>query len=490
MMKGGFIYVILFGLLLAPTTFLSQTCLDNFLAELELSNKMPESKGLCYDEGAYWKFWKAGTKYSKSPSTRWKASYCYKQAARFGFKFAWFNLEYSKFLVEEGKLHDALKILKEVPASDALYNNGQLKIAEILIWSGAYSATNRVLSSIQVEEKSQIGESKKNLLRICDSLAAPVVKQEAFFNADNQPLALIGHSFVFRQGKSKALNYQIGFGNSYYLSNLSRVQTRINVQNSFSISPINTSINVGLGVVGFGTNDFKPTCLLGIRTQVNDNLVNELKIERKAYDLTRASIGSVLLMDQLMHSFRINKSSGLSIEWNGTYSKLTNSQSSQLNLYSWVLSPYLMRTRIKPRIGGFLGYANSNQILYSAVLSYDQIIAGGDLNNIEGVFTSWFTPNQMRVVGLIADVGYSPNVTFKLNCTSTIGLGISKEPFLYLTNDEIGLSSYDTYFIPTDVKVNAMYYPSRSLELKVSYEFRNTVFNTAQYMLFSLSKRL
>ena len=96
----------------------------------------------------------------------------------------------------------------------------------------------------------------------------------------------------------------------------------------------------------------------------------------------------------------------------------------------------------------------------------------------------------MRVVGLIADIGYSPNVSFKLNCTSTIGLGISKEPFLYLTNDEIGLSSYDTYFIPTDVKVNAMYYPSRSLELKVSYEFRNTVFNTAQYMLFSLSKRL
>lgn len=489
-MKGGIIYVIVIWVLISQSEFFSQTCLDIFLSELEQSKSIPHSKGLCYDEAAYWKFWKAGTNYAKSPSTRWKSAYCYKQAARFGFRFAWFNLEYSKFLVEEGKLNDALKILKEVPESDALFNNVQLKIAEILIWSGSYSSTIHLLSAMEVEGKSQIGESRKNLLRICDSLAAPVVKQEAFFNIDNQPLALFGHSFIFRQGKSKWLNYQLGFSNSFYLSELSILQTKFNVQNSFSFSPINSSMTLGIGIVGFGINNFKPTYLMGFRSQFNANVVNELKFEHKAYDLTRSSIGKVLLMDQLVHSFRINKSSGLSYEWNGTLSKLSNNQSAQLNLYTWLLSPYLMRTRIKPRVGGFLGYANSNQILYYSVLTYDEIIAGGDLNNIAGIFTSWFTPNQMRVGGFIADLSYSPNRYFYLNCTNTVGIGLSKEPYLFLDNNEIGLSTFDKFFIPTDIKLSAAYYPSRSIELRLSYEFRNTVFNKAQYMLFSLSKHL
>jgi hypothetical protein len=61
---------------------------------------------------------------------------------------------------------------------------------------------------------------------------------------------------------------------------------------------------------------------------------------------------------------------------------------------------------------------------------------------------------------------------------------------LFLSDDEIGLSSYKTFFVPLDLKINATYTPTRTLEIKCNYEYRITVFNKAHLVNFSIAKRL
>ena len=469
---------------------MGQTCIDRFLIELSESERMPKIQGLCYDEAAFSKFWRSGTKFAMASSTFWKAKYCYRQAAQFGFKFAWFNLEYAGFLVKTGNLNEALKILNQIPSSDPLYSNGQLKIAEIMIWTGAYKGSTRLLQGIKSEPRTQIEESKNNLLRLCDSLSSPIIRIESFYNSDNQPLSNWGQNVTFRQGISKALNYQIQAGSSFYLKDLKTVQTRIGFQNNVYISSLNTSLSFGLGGVMFGTSGARRTYLCGIRTQFNRNLLNELKFESKPYDLTRGSVGSVLLVDQLTENVRYNRNSGFWFEIFGSYSKLNKSTTSQYNLYGWFLSPYLVRGLVKPRVGAFLGYSNSNKILYSSVLSFEELVNSGNIHNIGGVFSTWFTPNQVKVVGGIADVQYQPFRNLQFNATNTVGLGFSNEPFLFLSNDEIGLSSYQTFFIPFDFKLNTTFTPTRTIEIKCSYEYRITVFNKAHLVNLTISKRL
>lgn len=490
MIKGGFIQILLLICLFTNLTSFSQTCIDRFLVELTESKHMPKIQGLCYDEAAFSKFWKSGTKFAKASTTFWKAKYCYRQAAQFGFKFAWFNLEYASFLVKTGKLNEALIILNQIPTSDPLYANGQLKIAEIMIWTGEYKGSSRLLQGIKSEPRTQIEESKKNLLRLCDSLSAPVVKIESFYNSDNQPLSHWGQNVTFRHGISKAFNYQIQAGNSFFLKDIKTVQTRIGLQNNVYFSNLNTSLSLGIGGVMFGNSGVKRTYLFGVRTQFNRNLLNELKIESKVYDLTRGSVGSVLLVDQLTENVRYNRSSGFSFEIFGSYSKLNKSTTNQYNLYGWFLSPYLVRGLVKPRVGAFLGYSNSNKILYSSVLSYEELVNSGNIQNIEGVFSTWFTPNQMKVVGGIADVQYQPFRNLQFNATNTVGIGFSNEPYLFLSDDEIGLSSYKTFFVPLDLKINTTFTPTRTIEIKCSYEYRITVFNKAHLVNLSISKRL
>lgn len=483
------LFIVISCLLLLPK-FNAQTCVDLYLEQLKMSKRLPERKTSCVDEGAYWKYWKEGTKYSRNPDTYWKASYCYEQAYLYGFRFAWFNLEYANFLINRGKLELAIDVLKEIPEDDKLYNNGRLKIAEIMIWIGAYKGSSKILKNIESEPQTQMEQSKTNLLRISDSLSAPTIKQEGYYNLDNQPLSLWGYNFTFRQGRSKLFNYQIQYGNSYFLNDLDAVQTRFLVQNTFSLSRWNTSLNLGIGGTMFGSHTLKRNYQVGLKTQFNSKVVNELKFESKVYDLTRGSIGSVLLVDQITESFLYSRKSGFAFEIYGSYGQLHHTSIGQYNLYSWLLSPFLVRYPLKPRLGVFLGYANSNQILYSSVLTYDQIIDSGNLDQIEGVFPTWFTPNQMKVVGGIVDFEINPTKKLKINSTNTIGIGYSNEPYLFLESNAVQLSSYQKFFIPLDLKVNATFFPNRTLEMKLGYEYRITVFNKAHNIQFSIAKRL
>lgn len=475
---------------LTENNFFSQTCIDLFLLELEGAKRLPEAKSLCYDETAFWKFWKEGKKYSKSPSTYWKADYCYKQSLYFGFKVAWFNFEYANFLVDCGRYEQAIELLQAIPKTDALYNNSCLKIAEIMIWTGAYKGSSDLLNSVSVVPNTQIAESKKNLLRTCDSLTAPVIKQEFYYNLDNQPLSLWGHNITFRKVKSKLINYQINYGNSFFLHDVSTVQTRLNVQNTFFFNALKTSVNLGFGGVMYGTQNWDRIYFLGIKTQLNQNIVNELKFDSKVYDLTRGSVSSILLIDQISDNIRYNRKSGFAFELFGSFSKLNKGLTSQHSIYSWFLSPYLVQGLIRPRVGAFAMYANSNQVLFSPLLTYDQIINGGTSNQIDGVFSTWFTPNKIKAIGGILDFEYLPTKKLKFNSTNTIGIGNSNEPFFYLQGNKIELSAYRTFFVPVDLKLNTTYLISRSIEARFAYEYRITVFNKAHNFSFSIAKRL
>jgi hypothetical protein len=271
---------------------------------------------------------------------------------------------------------------------------------------------------------------------------------------------------------------------------VSAIQTRFNVQNTFLLNPLKTSINLGFGGVMYGTQNVNRIFLLGVKTQLNPNIVNELKFESNVYDLTRGSVSSILLIDQLSDYVRYNRNSGLAFELFGSFSKLNKENTSQHSIYSWFLSPYLVQGLIRPRLGAFAMYANSSQVLFSPVLTYDQIINSGSADQIEGVFSTWFTPNKVKAVGGILDFEYLPTKKLKFNSTNTIGIGSSNEPILYLQGNKIELSTYRIIFVPLDLKFNATYLLSRSIEAKFSYEYRITVFNKAHSFNFSIAKRL
>lgn len=466
------------------------SCLDVFLSELKDSKKTPSVKGFCYDPLAFSKFWKAGTSFSTTNSSDWKANYCYNQAYIQGFKVSLFNLEYSRFLVKRQELYKAIKVLNQIPKSDVLFQNAQLKKAEILIWYGSYTHATRVLNSIESNDKTQIGAAKKELQRRADSLSSPNVSTETVVLADNQPLTSYANSLEFRQGKSSALNYQFNYNHTFFTNKgISDRQIEIMAMNKFSFNRINTSFQIGMGISTFRSN-LRYIGGLALKSQLNSSLSVETRFDRKVYDLTRGSIGSSILIHQACNRINYLNKEGLAFENYLSVSNRVNSNSNQFSWYSWALSPYLYRGIIKPRVGGFAGYSNSNQVDFVSVLPYDSIVTSGDWLNIQGIYPLWFTPNKMRVLGGIIDFVYLPFKSWTISMTNTIGYGISAEPFLYLGNNKLELGYQDAIFFPIDIKVNVGHEFSRNFHANMHYEFRKTVFNVAHQFSLTFSKRL
>lgn len=468
----------------------AQTCLDVHLKELNSAEKMPQIKGFCYDSEGFWKLWKEAANYTKTSKSTWKASYCYGLAFDYGFKVSIFNLDYCSFLVTNNRLDEALKVLQQIPPSDDLYNNGMLKQAEILIWLGEYKKAKNLLMRIEAGEKGLMGRSKQNLARTSDSLSSPVIQYEALCNFDNQPLGYFGNGLIFRKGSSALLNYQIAASNSSYFGEEQNQQYEIYGQNTFSFRRFNTALTLGIGASMFDFNSLRLTYHAEARNQITTPLTNVVRFERKVYDLTRGSLGKSLLVDQISNSLKYSVRSGFSFECFASYGSLANRTSAQWNLYSWGLSPYLLKFPLALRVGGFLGYSNSTNILFESIYTYNELLDLGLISNLPGVFPTWFTPNNMSVGGMITDLEFDPNKHWNLHLTSTLGYGLTHEPFLFLVPNGIGLDSYRKKFIPVDVKFSTNYTVNKTITLKLNYEFRITVFNRANYASLTFSKRL
>jgi hypothetical protein len=468
----------------------AQSCLDDHLQSLKSSSRLPRTVGFCYDREGFWKLWKEAASYAKLPSDRWKATYCYGLAYDYGFHSSLFNLDYASFLVNNKRLDEALKVLQQIPVSDGLFYNGKLKQVEILIWLGEYNKSSKLLSEIEAGETGMLGRSKNNLIRTTDSLSSPVIQYEVLSNFDNQPLGYVGNNVVFRKGSSAMVNYQFSASNSLYFGQNSNHQFELYGQNTFSIRKLNGALTLGIGGSMFQLNNLRLTYHAEVKNQFSKSLSNTMRVERKVYDLTRGSIGNSLLVDQLSNSLRFSVRSGLSFECFGSLGSLVKANSSQWNIYGWGLSPYLLRYPLAIRAGAFVGYSNSDRILFESKYTYGELVDMGITKNIPGVFTTWFTPKKMASAGIITDVQYNATKRLSIHFTGTVGYGITQEPYFFLESNSIVLDSYSKNFIPVDVKFGSNYNLSRTLSLKLNYEYRITVFNRANYLSLSLSKRM
>lgn len=475
---------------LASLSARTQTCLDHFIEELKTANKMPSMKGLCFDEAAYWKFWKAGTLLSKQLDADWKASYCYKQANSFGFKFAWFNIEYGMYLYQHQQLSSAYEVFNQIPSSDPLFQNAELKKAEILLWLGSYNIAEQKLNQIKSSEKNQITAAKNELLRRKDSLSAPVVKMEGISLSDNQPLSSYGLQFEYRKGTSKWWNYQVNLSSTYFgLADVNNVQYELQAQNTVALPRMNSRITGGIGISAFGKL-IKPIGLLAFKTQLTSQWINDLRYEAKIYDFTRGSIGASILIHQVTNRTTYSRRDGLNIETVLSFSQRANSNSKQCSWYSWMLSPFIVRGIIEPRLGIFAGYSTSNQLEYESVLSYDALVASGNWSTIQGEYPFWFTPMNMRVIGGIIDVQSTPVKKLTIGFTNTTGFGRSSQPYLQLGEETIDMKTTTLSFVPFDLKLSIAYQATNKLQFIGKYEYRSTIFNAAHQLTISCSKRL
>jgi len=155
-----------------------------------------------------------------------------------------------------------------------------------------------------------------------------------------------------------------------------------------------------------------------------------------------------------------------------------------------VLSPFIVRGIIEPRLGIFAGYSTSNQLEYESVLSYDALVASGNWSTIQGEYPFWFTPMNMRVIGGIIDVQSTPVKKLTIGFTNTTGFGRSSQPYLQLGDETIDMKTTTLSFVPFDLKLSIAYQATNKLQFLGKYEYRSTIFNAAHQLTISCSKRL
>jgi hypothetical protein len=461
----------------------SQSCTESYLLDLENKTIKAGAPFSCNEPKAFWDLWKWASTHSTAYRLEAQVNRCFNLAFEMGFRDAWFNLEWADYLIQRRLLNQAQRVLKQVPETDPLYAAVLERRINILVWTNQLVEAQNLLEDISKEVREKVGPTFRMWSDRIDSLANLTFATSLHVDTDNQPLNAYTHTLQVSQCKSSLLNFKVTLSNSLYNHEKELLQTEGYLENVFTLQALKSSLEIGGGISVVHGKSMAPIYHIQFKTALTPKLSHEITYASRVYDFTRGSLGRSLNVLQASDVLSYYAPSGFSFQQVFTFSSLPLYASNQFNTYAWLLSPYLINKKVKARLGGFAGYANSNKVLYDSKLSFEEIISQGSFENIEGHFESWFTPNKMKFIGLVMDIQYNPSNRFMFSSTALGGYGQSQEPYLYLEPTRIGLASYSQSFIPVDVKLNLAYTLRKSSRISLLYQHRRTVFNVANNFL-------
>ncbi|MGZ4155772.1 MAG: tetratricopeptide repeat protein [Bacteroidia bacterium] len=400
--------------------------------------------------------------------------------------------DYFIFLVNIGELKDAKLIAKEYEEStDA---EVLLSIAKLSYYEGDYANALHLLQRIKTAEKKLADAIllQNSILNII----SPSLKLEGFFQKDDQPLSQITSSLEANYYKNHLLFLTLNYSTPTFLEdNGNRVYSLFKLGNKLNFFKQRAFVYAEAGAV-HSFREKKSNLIATVESGKTFFKQFELKFkyDRQPYFFTLNSLNSLLMNNQYSFQFNWNKANSFNSNTTWDVNNYTADNNFVFSFGTWILTPSLKNKYFELRIGYSFNYATSSKDEFTSKESLPFVIANYN-NNIEGMYSSYFTPHKQQMHSALLTINSKINNYFDFSINSNIGIyGSAETPYLYLdknTEGDIILQkaySLQTFF-PLEFKGKLNCRINSQLSINAEYLYRKNNFYTSNYFGLMVIKR-
>jgi Tfp pilus assembly protein PilF len=400
------------------------------------------------------------------------------------------RLNYISGLLDMNRFHAADSMLSGMEAGSSSYSDIYMLRARQKFWTGDLKA-----AAAYIKQAMEMDGSKPEVKELSDEIAiarAPLVSLNSSYYSDDQPLNLLTSSIRYEQYLHRLLTLYASV-DEYHFSRAPMSDAlwgRVGDKLFFPAAGI--KVNAAVGMVQYPyKNSTSATGELDINTRISHQFDLSLNGSYVPYFDTKTSTDTniAIVKTSAMLNWHLRKWSGQAAVINSNFSG-----NNVHSLYAWVLAPIASFPFGQLNIGYSSSYSNSDKNSYTATVSLAQILAAYTTGySIPGVYTPYFTPNNLYVnSGLLAlTLNFSRHVSLNLN--GDIGYGTIENPYLFLNKDNSGQTyiakGYTMeYFTPSDVSANLNFKIAKTWLVSARYMYRNTYFFTSNYAGVGITK--
>lgn len=395
------------------------------------------------------------------------------------------KLDYANTLTNIADYNKALPLLNSYAAYDSTNAKLQLALAKVYLAQGSFALAEKQIKTLQAS-----GAYNKDVRSLLDELhlaKASWVKIKGSYTTDSQPLQNITPSveagvYLHPEATLK-INLQTPvFINNGLLQNAEWLQ--IGDLSSFRKSGFQLSADAGIVKQPY-ENKISWTANVELKQTLLKHLILQAQAERKPYYYTASSLDTVVMVTRAAAYIEWNDMSSwngrLTFEYNGFADK-----NYTLGGAGWIFTPPLKLSIFEGRVGYAYSFntAKDNKFIPSKTLS--EILTNYDPSvSITGVYSPYFTPDNMGVHSALASIIIHPLKIFDIGFNANVGFYASAlTPYFYLDKNAadatVIVKSYATEkFHPMEFSTYFLLRITEKISLKADYTYRKTYFYTS-----------
>jgi tetratricopeptide (TPR) repeat protein len=411
-----------------------------------------------------------------------KAIIIYKREIQKNPSLRHLNLGLTKALINMGKLREAKGTLSNFISVWPDHDEALSLMGTLYYWEGNYRASKRYLhSSLQINPSNL---DALDLLQTIIKLTSKNVGLGYHYSSDDQPLKKQVFTAFYNQIISGLFspNFSIDYS-EYRFSNKKISAPNIYISNSSEIKSAGVQLNLGAGVYA-NQNDRKN--LLGhisIGKNIGKNLAFNLQYASKIYKHTLESIDSDLGYKEKGVKSIITFPQFLLAEL--SYTNASFNDENEINTaYSWILFTPLNINRFSASFGYSYHYTDAKNNNFSSTKSLETIIIEFELlQQIEGIYSPYYTPEKMSSHSLIIQLNWNMAKGIRLDGKFNYGFSAKAEnPYLFLDQNGsdlfINKAFYNQEFTPLEININALIKIKEKISLTLGFEHFKSLFYT------------
>lgn len=414
-----------------------------------------------------------------------KSKKLYRQAEATHPDNYYLKLDYATMLANIADYNEALPLLNAYSRYDSANTKLELALAKVYLAQGNFDMAEKNIMAVLAQDKQN-----EDALMLLDELhiaKSSWIKIKGNYTKDSQPLQTITPAVEAGVYLHPEATLKLNLQTPLFISNgtLKNAQwLQAGDVSTFRKAGFQIAFDAGAVKQPY-ENKISWTGNLELKQILLKHLVLQAQAERKPYYYTISSLDTLIMVTKATAYAEWNDLNN----WNGRIAFEYNGFADKnyiLGGSGWVFTPPLKACVFEFRIGGAYSFSTSKDNKFVPEKTLSQIIANYSASEtITGVYSPYFTPDNMSIVSALGSIVAHPVKTFDIGFNANVGFySTVLNPYFYLNKYQNG----DVYidegygkekFYPMEFSAYGLVRITKKISLKVDYTYRKTYFYTS-----------
>jgi hypothetical protein len=300
----------------------------------------------------------------------------------------------------------------------------------INLWNGKIGFAEK--KATQLLQKYPGNAEAKDIISQVNNYTIPYIKTGIEIFSDDQPLK--GQVYHAEAGVYKSWLFAPTAQAAYYRFNeadSSFHSTWLQVANTVQLG-LKSKVKLQGGIFQQNGNQSALTGGVEVSQKIARHFLVQAALEKRPYQYAISSIKNLVMENVSTISLSYNRND----KWLGkaAYELFSYKDANKIQTaYLWALAPVISRSHFSLSAGYAFRYADAMDNHFSSKKPLSEVITSGPYENIPGVYTPYFTPENQMVHAALLSVKISPSKKFEFSSRASIGLsGKADNPYLWL----------------------------------------------------------